>query len=498
MIFGFGKKSAKPAGKLRLASPVFLTNTLSGEKEEFIPPEMRPVRMYSCGPTVYGESHIGNLRAYILSDLVKRMLSYNNLEVKQVINITDVGHLSSNADDGGDKMSLGLKREGMALTLENMRALGERYTKLLQQDLEKLSVDVKNIEFPRASDYIHAQIAMIQTLEEKGYAYVLKDGVYFDTALFPKYGELGNIDVEKLKEGARVGVNKNKHNPSDFALWKINKKIGWESPWGKGFPGWHIECSAMIRNILGEQIEIHTGGIDLANVHHNNEIAQSEATFGKSPFSQVWLHNAFLNIEDEKIAKSVGNIVLLSDLVEKGFHPLAFRYWLLGGHYRTPMNFTWEALESAQTALLRLHNIWRTLNNVQEGSVDKTWQKQFHKKINDDLDTAGALALLWDMTRDKTLEPSSFLATLLDFDMVLGIGLANPDKDIIKMLEKDFGSGLSIDDLPENIQKLIAERDSARRKKDWDEADRIRERIETEGFTLEDKGDDTTVRSKKQ
>lgn len=497
MIFGFGKKSAKPAGKVKLALPVFLTNTLGGNKEEFTPPEMRPVRMYSCGPTVYGESHIGNLRAYIFPDLVKRMLSYNNLEVKQVINITDVGHLSSNADDGGDKMSLGLKREGMELTLENMRKLGERYTKLLQQDLEKLSVDINSIEFPRASDYIHAQIAMVQTLEEKGYAYILKDGVYFDTARFPKYGELGNIDVEKLKEGARIKINKSKHNPSDFALWKLNKKLGWESPWGKGFPGWHIECSAMIRGLLGEQIDIHTGGIDLASVHHNNEIAQSETASGKKPFSKFWLHNAFLNIKDEKIAKSVGNVISLSDLIAKNFHPLAFRYLLLGGHYRTPMNFTLEALGAAQTALLRLHKMRHELKDVEEGSVDKTWQKQFHTRINDDLDTAGALALLWDMTKDKTLEPGSFLATLLDFDKVLGIGLANPDEKVIKMLEKNFGSGVSGDELPEKVQELLKEREDARNKKDWNAADKIRESIEAEGFSVEDKGDNTTVRPKK-
>jgi cysteinyl-tRNA synthetase len=497
MIFGFGNKTVKPAGKTKLVLPIFLTNTLSREKEQFIPPHMRFVKMYNCGPTVYDVQHIGNLSAFVFANLLRRMLEYNGLDVKQVINITDVGHLTGdnegNPDEGEDKMRRALKREGMEATLENMEKIALKFTKIFIDDISRLSIDTKKIEFPHASKYVDSQIAFIQTLDDKGYSYVIKDGVYFDTSLFADYGKLGNIDTSKQKSSARVPSNPEKKNPADFALWKFNKKLGWDSPWGKGFPGWHIECSAMIRSTLGEQIDIHTGGIEHIGVHHNNEIAQSEAATRMKPLSRYWMHRSHIQLDGQKMAKSEGRVVYLSDIIEKGFHPLAFRYWLLGGHYRTPMNFTWEAMEGAQTAFLRLHNIRQSLKDVEEGAVDKTWQKQFHERINDDLDTAGALALLWDMTKDKTLEPSSFLATLLDFDKVLGIGLNDPDKEIIKMLKKEFGSGLEKKDLPENIQNLLKEREVARNNKDWKKADKIRENIQSQGFIINDISTDTFI-----
>src|SRR3989338_2065086 len=274
-----------------VSMPLYLYNTLGKSKQVFTLPQKtkgvlspKTVRMYNCGPTVYDIQHIGNLSMFVFADVLRKVLEYNGLAVKQVINITDVGHLTSDADFGDDKMAKGLKREGKELTLENMRELGEKYTQIFLDDLRKLNIDTSRITFPRASDYIPAQIAMITTLQEKGYAYTTGDGVYFDTSRFPAYGALGGVNIEGQKEGARVAIKSEKRNAADFALWKLDSKLGWDSPWGKGFPGWHIECSAMIRAILGEQIDIHTGGIEHIGVHHNNEIAQSEAATGKKPF----------------------------------------------------------------------------------------------------------------------------------------------------------------------------------------------------------------------
>ena len=481
MIFDFfGRKNLKKkVATPKSAAPIYLTNTLTGEKEEFTPPPIGPVKMYNCGPTVYDTQHIGNLSAFVSASLLRNTLEYNGLEVKQVINITDVGHLTSDADEGEDKMRGALKREGKKPTLENMNELAQKYTAVFREDLEKLHIDTSKIEFPQASKYVDAQIAFIQALHDKGYTYEIKDGVYFDTSLFEGYGALGNIDIEKQKKGARTVVNKEKKHPSDFALWKFSRTIGWDSPWGKGFPGWHIECSAMIRSTLGEQIDIHTGGIEHIGVHHNNEIAQSEAATGKKPLSRFWLHRAHIQLEGEKMAKSEGRVVYLSDIIEKGYSPLAFRYWLLQGHYRTPMNFTWEALDASQKALWRLWKLRATLPKETSEAPDETWQKQFREKINNDIDTAGALAVLWDMTKDNTLEPEVFLATLLDFDRVFMIGIENPDKAVVEQ-------ALSATEVPEKIQKLLVEREEAREKKEWARADDIRKDIEKQGFEVKD------------
>ncbi|PIR86343.1 cysteine--tRNA ligase [Candidatus Kaiserbacteria bacterium CG10_big_fil_rev_8_21_14_0_10_43_70] len=477
-MFNFFKRRA-PITKKKPDAPIYLTNTLSGKKEEFAPPQIGPVKMYNCGPTVYDTQHIGNLSAFVFANLLRNMLEYNGLEVKQVINITDVGHLTSDSDEGEDKMKSALKREGKEATLENMDALAQKYTDIFWKDLEKLNIDTAKIEFPRASKYIDAQIAFIQTLHDKGYTYQIKDGVYFDTSLLKNYGELGNIDVEKQKEGARTTVNKEKRHPSDFALWKFSKGIGWESPWGNGFPGWHIECSAMIRSTLGEQIDIHTGGIEHIGVHHNNEIAQSESATGKKPLSRFWLHRAHIQLDGQKMAKSEGSVVYLSDIIEKEYSPLTFRYWLLQGHYRTPMNFTWDALDAASTALTRLWNIRAKLPRETNEEPDITWQKQFREKINDDVDTAGALAVLWDMTKDDTLEPGVFLATLLDFDKVFMIGLGD-------MHESPKPESLEVEDLPKEIQKLLENREKARKNKEWEKADALRSEIKSLGYEIVD------------
>lgn len=448
-----------------------------------MPPHIPAVRMYNCGPTVYDRQHIGNLSMFVFTDVLRRTLEYNGYKVKQVINITDVGHLSSDADEGEDKMSKGLAREGMALTLENMKVLAEKYTALFQEDLRALNVDTSTIQFPRASEHIGAQLAMIHTLMDKSYAYLGSEGVYFDTSHFPRYGQLGGIDLKGLEAGARVALSQDKRHPTDFLLWKFDKQMGWDSPWGKGFPGWHIECSAMIRKTLGEKIDIHTGGIEHIPVHHNNEIAQSEAAIGKHPLSRFWMHRAHIQLKGGKLAKSQGNAINLPDISEKGFSPLALRYLFLGAHYRTSSNFSWDALEASSTALSRLS----AYAQEDGGSVSEKHRARFLERINDDLDTPGALATLWDMTKDEELSAADKSATLRDADRVLGLGLSK-HVAVETIVNKA--------DLPETVQKLVEEREKARRDKEWARADELRARISEEGFEVKDTPTGSEVRRK--
>lgn len=468
------------------AIPIRLHNTLGNTEVIFVQPAGKEVRMYNCGPTVYGPAHIGNLRAYLFPDALRRMLEYNGLRVKQVINITDVGHLASDADTSEDKMTKGMLREHMKVSLENMHKLAEKYAEEFIADLQAVGITTDSIAFPRASEYIDAQIATIKTLEEKGYTYTTSDGVYYDISRFPSYGALGNIDLEAQKEGARVEINPEKRNPADFNLWKKDEKMGWKSPWGQGFPGWHIECSAMARSILGEQIDIHTGGIDLMPTHHNNEIAQSEAATGKRPFSRVWMYNEFLNIENEKISKSVGNVVTLKEIVKKHFDPLSLRYFYLGARYSTPLNFSWESLQAAQSALLRLHFIYDALDETGEAELAENYRTRFHECINNDLDTAGALAMVWEMLKDKEISPASMRATLKDFDSVLGLQLGSANENLRTLIRAQFGEVVTNEDLPENIRTAITERESAREAKEWDKADTLRDQIIAAGYAIED------------
>ncbi len=467
-MFGLFKKPTPPQSPVSEKLPLYLHNTLSGTKEIF-EPRGSVVRMYNCGPTVYGVQHIGNLSMFVFTDTLRKVLEWNGWPVKQVINITDVGHLTSDADQGEDKMTIGLQREGLDLTLENMKVMAEKYAADFFENLEKLGIDTKTISFPRASEHIHGQIALIQTLHEKGYVYKTKDGLYFDTALFPTYGKLGNIDVASLKEGARVEANPEKHSPTDFNLWKFNPNLGWETPWGKGFPGWHIECSAMCRSELGEQIDIHTGGIEHIPVHHNNEIAQSEAATGKHPFSRFWLHRAHLQLNGRKIAKSEGNVVYLENIVAEGIDPLALRYLLLTSHYRTPNNFTWEALRGAERAL---HKLRMAFQQLPEGGLPATlWLRRFHERLNDDLDTPGAIAVLWDMLKDDQTTDAEKRATLALADRVLGVALVK---------------AAAPTDIPKEITELLKEREVARTEKNWARADELRDKIISLGYEIED------------
>ena len=454
---------------------VFFTNTLSGAKEVFIPLKPGQVLMYTCGPTAYGPVHVGNLRAAWLPDQIARTLQSAGYRVRRVINITDFGHLVTDGDAGEDKMTKGLVREGLTPTLKNTRTMAEKYTTTFIEDLAEINVDTEQIIFPRASDYIPEQIALIKTLEQKRYAYATPYGVYFDTSRFPSYGRLGDIQVDAQQEGVRMVEQREKRNPADFVLWKPDVKLGWESPWGLGFPGWHIECSAMIRSLLGDQIDIHTGGEDLASVHHNNEIAQSETASGRL-FSRYWMHNAFLTMSGEKASKSLGNVVYLSDITEKGFHPLALRYFFLQAHYRTPLSFSWEALRAASNALERL---WRLATEVREESRARSAPSEireyFLARMRDDLATPQALGGLWDALRSEEYTPEEKWGLIEDAEAHLGLSLLSPPR-----------GRLTNEETPAEVRELVARREAARAQQDFEEADRLRERLADSGYRVDD------------
>ena len=435
--------------------------------------------MYNCGPTVYNYAHIGNLRAYVFADTLRRALEWNGYKVKQVMNITDVGHLTSDADEGEDKMTKALKKEGLSLTLEAMKEVGEKYTKIFLGDLSALNIETPD-EMPRASEHIKEDIEIIKKLEEKDFAYKISDGVYFDTAKFPSYGKLGNIKHEGQKEGARVTPNPEKHNPADFTLWKFDSKLGWDSPWGKGFPGWHIECSAMSRKYLGQPFDIHTGGVDHIGTHHNNEIAQSEAAFGV-PLANIWMHNEYLNIAEGKMAKSGENFLTLQLIIKKGISPLAYRYYLLGANYRTPMAFSSESLEAAKNALARLVASLASL--PEGGEINGDYEEKFGEVLNDDLNTPVALSLIWEILDDKKVSPEDKRATILKFDEALGLNLT-------KLIKKE----LEPIKIPPAVEDLLKERKTARAEKNWNQADKLRDEIKKFGFDVKDSEDGSQIK----
>ncbi|MBX4181561.1 cysteine--tRNA ligase [Candidatus Parcubacteria bacterium] len=396
-----------------------LHNSLTNSLEEFVPIEPGKVSMYHCGPTVYDYAHVGNLRSYLFADTLRRTVEYFGLDVEQVVNITDIGHLTSDADTGDDKMVKGLKREDLPLTLEGLKTLANKYEQAFKDDLRALNIETPH-HFPRATEYLEKEIELVKKLEEKGFAYTLPDGIYFETSKLPNYGKLGGLtpideSIARLEESG-------KKSPRDFVLWKLSgdNHLGFESPWGVGFPGWHIECSAMSHELLGQPFDIHTGGMDHIPVHHNNEIAQSEAAYDK-PLANYWLHNEFVSMEEDKMSKSKGTGIGLSKIAERNFSPLAYRYFLLMAHYRTPVNFSWEALEAANNAFEKLKRFVGPLSTV--GEVDESYKTQFQGKLENDLNTAQALAVVWTLVKDKEVSPENKLATLLDFDKVLGLGL---------------------------------------------------------------------------
>ena len=459
-----------------IMAKLFLYNTLTRKKEEFIPIKRDELGFYTCGPTVYNYAHIGNLRTYLFEDFLKRTLEYNEYKVLHVMNVTDVGHLSGDMDMGEDKLELGARREG-----KTAWEIAIHYEEAFIKDLELLNIEAPNI-YARVTDNIPEQINLIKVLEEKGYTYKTSDGIYFNTSLVKDYNKLSHLPLETLKEGARVEINVEKKNLTDFALWKFSpidskRQMEWESPWGIGFPGWHIECSAISLKYLGEALDIHCGGIDHINIHHTNEIAQSEAATGKK-FFNYWAHGAFLNIVGgKKMAKSDNNFLTLENaLIKKNLNPLAYRFADLQVSYRKPMEYSEEGMKQANDGLNSLFNSVAILGK-ERGKVSEEFREKFLAAINDDLNFPKALSVVSAVLKSK-LSSADKLATILDFDKVLGLQL-----DLAQELNvPDF----KFEDLPADVQSLINSRQEARISKNWEESDRLREEIKRKGYLIED------------
>jgi len=449
--------------------PLRLYNTLKRKKEIFKPLKNKKVGIYTCGPTVYWYQHIGNLRSYIFPDILKKVLKSQGYKVKHIINVTDVGHLTSDADTGEDKIEKAAKKEG-----KTAKGIADYYFKILKQDLKKINVSEPDI-WPKASEHIKEQINLIKKLEEKGYTYKTSDGIYFDTSKLKDYGKLASLNVKGIQAGKRISLGEKK-NKTDFALWKFSEKPGirqqeWKSPWGLGFPGWHIECSAMSMKYLGKSFDIHTGGEDHIQVHHTNEIAQSESATGKQ-FVKYWLHGAFLKNKGEKVSKSTGGLYTLSEIEKKGYNPLDLKYFYLSAHYRKPLEFSFQALNYARNSLKRLKEIISKLDKgkkTNKKNIELAW-KQFLEFLNDDLNFPKAVSYMWDILRDNRLNDPEKYKLVLKFDEILCLDLDKEEK--IK--------------IPKEIKKLVKEREVLRRERNFAEADKIREKINKFGFVIED------------
>lgn len=449
---------------------IYFYNTLTKSKDKFEPINKEEVRMYSCGPTVYKDASIGNMRTYIMNDLIRRVLKYNGYKIKHTMNITDVGHLVSDADEGEDKM-LKSAREMQKTPYE----IAKYYTKLFMNDLEKLNVETPEVVC-KATDHIEDMIKYVQKLLENGYAYETSTAIYFDVSKLDEYGILSGIKLEDQKAGARVDVDTEKRNPYDFALWikaKLNHIMKWESPWGLSYPGWHIECSAMGQKYLGEQFDIHTGGIDLIPTHHENEIAQSKGACGKIP-AKYWIHGEYLLINGGKMSKSLNNVYLLKDIIQKGYDPLTYRLFTYSSSYRTKLNFTWEGIEASQKALEKLRAGYQKHLEGNEDILDEEiskYEENFHKAINDDLNMPLAMSVVWDVVKNP--KKSKKLAKLLDkFDTVLALSLDKKSENQEKFSEE--------------VLKLAEERLKARTEKNWAESDRLRNEILALGYSIKD------------
>lgn len=452
---------------------MLIHNTLSGKKEEFTPLVKGAVGIYNCGPTVYDTVHIGNLRTFTMADIVRRVFEYEGYHVTQVMNITDVD----------DKTIRKSREEKVPL-----EKITRKYEELFLSDIATLNLKTPH-RLLRASEYVKEMIEMISNLLEKGIAYPTKDGVYFSIGMFKTYGNLAHIRLDAEVRERISNDEYEKENPRDFALWKFwnedDGEVVWDAPFGKGRPGWSIECSAMATRALGPTIDIHTGGTDLIFPHHTNEIAQSEAATGK-PFVKYWMHGAFMNVNDDKMAKSKGNFLKLKDLVDAGISPLAFRYWLLTSHYRSPVNFTLEAVKAAQTAFVRLLEAFIDLSNARpsvldhthdhgpEGHVDVNYAVEFEKVITDDFNTPEAIALVWKMIKDPHENPQEKMEMLLDFDEVLGLGLSK----VLDMTKSES--------VPPEVTALAETREEARAGQEWDKADALRKEIEARGYIVKD------------
>ena len=450
-----------------------LYNTLTRQKEEFTPIRPGEVGLYTCGPTVYNFAHIGNLRTYLFEDVLKRVLIFNGYAVRHVMNITDVGHLTGDRDMGEDKMESGSQREG-----KTAWDIAEFYTQAFKQDIAQLNI-LEPTLWCKATDSIPEQIGLVRILEDKGFTYRTSDGIYFDTARFPGYARLSSQNLEALQEGARVEKNPEKRSATDFALWKFSppgsrRQMEWESPWGIGFPGWHIECSAMSMKYLGDQLDIHCGGIDHIDIHHTNEIAQSEAATGRK-FFNFWMHGAFLNIQGgKKMAKSEENFLTLENaLNRREIPPLAYRFAAFLTHYRKPMEYSDESIQAARNGLEHLCNQVRDLSSGGEapaGAASSAFRGKFLEAVNDDLNMPRAMAVVQEMLKSD-IPGADKHATVLDFDRVLGLGLDVVDKSR---------------EIPLDVRTLVEARSAARAAKNWAESDRLRKEIQALGYTIKD------------
>ena len=451
---------------------IYLSNTLSKQKELFKPISEEEIKIYSCGPTVYKDATIGNMRTNIFQDVLRKMLEYNGYKIKQVMNITDVGHLVSDGDEGEDKMIQSAREEHKS-PLE----IAKYYTDKYFQDLEDLNIEMPEI-ICKATDHIQDMLEYVKELMEKGYAYETSTAIYFDISKLDKYPILSNHNLEEQKAGARVEIDKEKRSPYDFALWikaPENHLMKWDSPWGPSYPGWHIECSAMGQKYLGEQFDIHTGGIDLIPTHHENEIAQSKGKCGKIP-ANYWIHGEYLLINGGKMSKSLGNVYLLKDIKEKGYDPLVYKLFCYSCHYKNKLNFTWEGMEATSKSLERLRNSYQTHLNGEDVLNEEDKKKllelenNFHKSINDDMNMPLALSFVWETAKfpKKSKDVAEILAK---FDTVLGIKIDKQEKD---------------QEIPQEILDLVEERQKARNEKDWEKSDKLRNKIQKLGYEVKD------------
>ena len=458
---------------------IYFTNTLSKSKEKFIPLKEGEVKIYSCGPTVYKDATIGNARTNIFQDVLRRVLEYNGYKVKQVMNITDVGHLVSDGDEGEDKMVKSAREEH-----KTPQEIAEHYTKLFFQDLKDLNIEMPEV-ICKATDYISEMLEYVKELVKKGYAYETSTAIYFDVSKLDKYPVLSNVNLEDQKTAVRIDEDKEKKNPYDFALWikaPENHIMKWDSPWGPSYPGWHIECSAMSRKHLGEQFDIHTGGIDLIPTHHENEIAQSKGICGKIP-ANYWIHGEYLLINGGKMSKSLGNVYLIRDIKERGYDPLVYKLFCYTSSYRNKLNFTWEGIEATSKSLERLRNGYQNHlkgnDKIDDKDIEnlKNIEDSFHKAINDDMNMPLAMSYVWETVKyEKKNEEVAKL--LKKFDSVLGI-------EIDKTEEKE--------EIPENIMQLVEARKKAREEKNWAKSDELRDQINKLGYSIKDTKDGVEI-----
>ncbi len=459
-----------------------LYNTLTKQKNDFVPLNGNEVRIYSCGPTVYNYAHIGNFRTYIFMDNLRRVLEYNGYTLKHVMNITDVGHLESDGDEGEDKMEKAARKEN-----KSPYEIAKFYTDAFFKDMDALNIERPEI-IAKATEHIQDMLEFAKEIIKNGYGYETSTAIYFDVSKLDKYPVLSNRNVEDQIAGARVDVDPEKRNPYDFAIWiKAPEKhiMKWDSPWGLSYPGWHLECSAMSRKYLGEVFDIHTGGVDHIPTHHENEIAQSKGAFGKIP-AKIWMHVEFLQVDGGKMSKSLGNVYTITQLKEKGIEPLAYKLFCYTAHYRTKLNFTFEGAMASQKALNRLRESYikhkNGNDNIDENTI-KEYKSKFIEAINDDLNIPLAMSVVWEIARNDR-KSKELADLLLDFDKVLGLDLKNSEK----YLEKQKAL-----ELPDEIEELLEKRKKAREEKNWALSDEIRDCLKEKGYIVKDTKEGMTV-----